>query len=163
MKCCDIYQSAPIPLYTILEHPFPFLSPHDISKERIPNAQHYPWMINFSIVSIMLLNLLQFPSIPCESVMMAVHSIEFIYCLGLVVCLLWNIVAVTTAWIKGEGKLSPFICLLSFKICRLPWLVTNSHSSCRSNNMVSCYYLLHIRCTWSICWVVSSSLPCYKV
>ena len=39
-------------------------------------------------------------------------------------CLLWNIVAVTVAWIKGEGKLIPIICQLSFKICCLLWVVT---------------------------------------
>jgi hypothetical protein len=33
---------------------------------------------------------------------------------GLVVCLLWNIVAVTTAWIKGEGPTIWFLAIIYF-------------------------------------------------
>lgn len=75
-------------------------------------------------------------------------------------CLLWNIVAVTTAWIKGEGwckstKHSSYIIIFH--------LLSELVFSFRSNDLVSCYHLLHIRGSWSLCFVVSSSLSCNEV
>jgi len=34
---------------------------------------------------------------------MRLDFLNFVISTGLVLCLIWNIVAVTTAWIKGEG------------------------------------------------------------
>ncbi|XP_075669544.1 secretory carrier-associated membrane protein 1 isoform X1 [Castanea sativa] len=43
-----------------------------------------------------------------------VQYVAFTTYLGLVVCLLWNIVAVTTAWIKGEGPTIWFLAIIYF-------------------------------------------------
>ncbi|KAI5389836.1 Secretory carrier-associated membrane protein 1, variant 3 [Lathyrus oleraceus] len=40
--------------------------------------------------------------------------VAFTTWLGLVLCLLWNIVAVTTAWIKGEGPTIWFLAIIYF-------------------------------------------------
>ncbi|XP_019412920.1 PREDICTED: secretory carrier-associated membrane protein 1-like isoform X4 [Lupinus angustifolius] len=43
-----------------------------------------------------------------------VQYVAFTTWLGLVLCLLWNIVAVTTAWIKGEGPTIWFLAIIYF-------------------------------------------------
>jgi hypothetical protein len=43
-----------------------------------------------------------------------IQYVAFTSMLGLVVCLLWNIVAVTTAWIKGEGPTIWFLAIIYF-------------------------------------------------
>ncbi|KAG4980153.1 hypothetical protein JHK84_033731 [Glycine max] len=43
-----------------------------------------------------------------------IQYIAFTTWLGLVLCLLWNIVAVTTAWIKGEGPTIWFLAIIYF-------------------------------------------------
>ncbi|ESQ50476.1 hypothetical protein EUTSA_v10002062mg [Eutrema salsugineum] len=43
-----------------------------------------------------------------------IQYVAFTSLLGLVVCLLWNIVAVTTAWIKGEGPTIWFLAIIYF-------------------------------------------------
>ncbi|KAK7257464.1 hypothetical protein RIF29_31465 [Crotalaria pallida] len=43
-----------------------------------------------------------------------VQYIAFTTWLGVVMCLLWNIVAVTTAWIKGEGPTIWFLAIIYF-------------------------------------------------
>uniref|UniRef100_A0A5B6ZGI3 Secretory carrier-associated membrane protein n=1 Tax=Davidia involucrata TaxID=16924 RepID=A0A5B6ZGI3_DAVIN len=43
-----------------------------------------------------------------------VQYVAFTTFLGLVLCLLWNIVAVTTAWIKGEGPTIWFLAIIYF-------------------------------------------------
>ncbi|KDP24177.1 hypothetical protein JCGZ_25834 [Jatropha curcas] len=40
--------------------------------------------------------------------------VAFTTLLGLVICLLWNIIAVTTAWIKGEGPTIWFLAVIYF-------------------------------------------------
>ncbi|XP_057955904.1 secretory carrier-associated membrane protein 1-like [Malania oleifera] len=40
--------------------------------------------------------------------------VAFMTLLGLVLCLLWNIIAVTTAWIKGEGPTIWFLAIIYF-------------------------------------------------
>lgn len=95
---------------------------------------------------------------------------EKLYYAGLVVCLTWNVIAVTAAWIKGEGEfiyiegdLNGLLNISNFTN------LTFSNSMhvefglvcCRCKNMVSGCYLLHIRGTWSICSVVSSIVSCF--
>ncbi|KAI6672914.1 hypothetical protein NL676_000820 [Syzygium grande] len=43
-----------------------------------------------------------------------IQYVAFTTFLGLVLCLLWNIVAVTTAWIKGEGPTIWFLAIIYF-------------------------------------------------
>ncbi|KAK8332209.1 hypothetical protein V6Z12_A10G125000 [Gossypium hirsutum] len=57
---------------------------------------------------------------------------------GLVLCLTWNVVVVTIAWIKGEGGFS------------------------KSNSLVSCHYIFHIWGPWWLRNVVSLPLSCYE-
>lgn len=85
---------------------------------------------------------------------------------GVVACLFWNIIAVSAAWIKGEGVL--FFCkfqlhVLFIFIKLIP--VTFDVTCCifRCKDMVSGHYILFSWCTWWICAVVSPSLQCYEV
>jgi hypothetical protein len=79
---------------------------------------------------------------------------------GLFVCLSWNIIAVTTAWIKGEGwcKSTEHIWLYGY-LTSLSKIIFFS----RSNDMVSCHHLLHSRGPWRLCYVVSPPLSCDEV
>ncbi|XP_062152793.1 secretory carrier-associated membrane protein 1 isoform X1 [Alnus glutinosa] len=43
-----------------------------------------------------------------------IQYVAFTTYLGLIVCLLWNIVAITTAWIKGEGPTIWFLAIIYF-------------------------------------------------
>lgn len=61
--------------------------------------------------------------------MRATCSDELLNFAGLVICLLWNLVAVTAAWIKGEGQLKRlaisvtcFSFFLYFDACVGPFL-----------------------------------------
>lgn len=83
---------------------------------------------------------------------------------GLIVCLLWNVVAVTLAWIKGEGGCFTTY-YSSFKLTTIdkPIIAFILFPCCRSNNLVSCYNILHIGCSRSLCILVSSTLSCNEV
>ena len=74
---------------------------------------------------------------------------------GLVLCLFWNIIAITTAWIKGEG-----LSYLMFP----HYCIVNLHGLFvfRSDDMASCPYLLHSGCPRRLCVMVSSPLPCLQ-
>ncbi|ONI10297.1 hypothetical protein PRUPE_4G039500 [Prunus persica] len=65
-----------------------------------------------------------------------VQYVAFTTWLGIVLCLFWNIIAVTTAWIKGEGE---------------------------GKNLVPCCYLLHSRGSWILCLVVPTTVPSFQV
>lgn len=84
-------------------------------------------------------------------------------------CLLWNVIAVTAAWIKGEGEFryikEGFIRLFSSSNYKSdiqnPIHVNHGFVWCRCEDMVSGHYLLHSRGTGSICSVVSSIISCF--
>lgn len=87
---------------------------------------------------------------------------------GIVLCLFWNIIAVTTAWIKGEGEWKYTVHLF----CTWSSIYFGSSSVvnlnilwflCRGKNLVPCCYLLHSRGSWILCLVVPSTVPSFQV
>jgi hypothetical protein len=92
-----------------------------------------------------------------------IQYVAFTTLLGLVGCLLWNIVAVTVAWIKGEG----YCFYLNDQIRNVNssdhvessdvfCFVIRSHYMASLNNLLPCWG------TWSVRLMVPSSLPSYK-
>ena len=50
----------------------------------------------------------------CDSVRSMLKYIKFDCFAGFFLCLFWNVIAVTAAWIKGEGASSEFLLWLEF-------------------------------------------------
>lgn len=96
--------------------------------------------------------------------------LTLIFCLaafaGIVLCLVFNVVAISVNWIRGGGNyftLSVFVCnglpLLKLQQMDLLTVFTN----CRSQNLFPCYNICH---TWNpsfICAMVQASISCYEV
>lgn len=81
---------------------------------------------------------------------------------GLSFTLLWNIIAVTTAWIKGNSEYHDhhsMYCYAKFSSSNLPKLGFSS----RCEDLVSCYNLLHIWSTRSLFVMVPSTLQSFQV
>lgn len=86
----------------------------------------------------------------------------FVYREGLVGCLVWNVIAVTAAWIKGEGMIEGFSCLYCKMLASvLSWIYRPCMSRC--NDLVPSYHIFHRRLPRRLFVMVSTSLPCHEV
>ena len=97
----------------------------------------------------------------CDSVRSMLKYIKFDCFAGFFLCLFWNVIAVTAAWIKGEGASQEFHFVSPVILFLRRMLIFYLSSRCE--NLVSGNYLLYRGCSRSLCFVVSTSISSHEV
>lgn len=104
----------------------------------------------------------------CNIVIFKSTFLSFAAFAGIVLCLVFNVVAITVNWIRGGGNyftINFCFCVMVFTLscnwflCFIFIVVT----TCRSDNLFPRCNIFH---TWDssfICPVVQASIPCYEV